>query len=203
MSIDEGYPQPTTEELEAEETLYLSFNPYWWKIAQGKLGELANEELWDSYTEEIDQGITRLMQEMEIPVTWVHTVDFRAIDDGWVLQGSRGVWVAGTGWQQTSFGTQRGVEIERTITECSISGMLIQVSVNSNTSNQVYIKIESPALDLYNNIAEATAAFKDIRVDGLWEGVTKIKLGALNPGLLGSYVIRHFVAWGHGDNPFS
>lgn len=202
MSTDDGFPQPTPEELSEESSIYLSFNPFWWQIAQGKLGEIANAELWETYTEEIDQGITRLMQEIELPTAWVYAVDFRASDGGWGVVNGRGVWVSTVGWQQTSFGSQRGVEIERVISPASIAGILIQVSINSNTSNQVYVKIESPALDLYNNIAEANAAFKDIRIDGAWDNVTKIRLGALNPALLGSYHIRHFVAWGTGENPF-
>lgn len=61
MSIDNGFPQPTEAELEAEPTLWLAFNPFWWRIVQGKIAELKNPHLWDNYTSEIDQAIENLM----------------------------------------------------------------------------------------------------------------------------------------------
>lgn len=58
--MNEPYPQPTQEELDAPTTRLIRFNPYWWKIVQGKLGEIAWPSLWEDYTVEIDQALQHI-----------------------------------------------------------------------------------------------------------------------------------------------
>lgn len=67
MTHRSKFPQPTTEELEAAPDRWLSFNPYLWRIVQDKIGEIAQEHLWEDYSEAIDEAIVSLMIPHELP----------------------------------------------------------------------------------------------------------------------------------------
>ena len=55
------YPQPSEDELTDAPVYELQLNPFWWAVVQGKIGELANPDLWEDYTPEIEQAIHDLM----------------------------------------------------------------------------------------------------------------------------------------------
>lgn len=61
------FPQPQSGELEADPIYWLSFNPYMWKIVQGKIGEIANKHLWENYTNEIADAIEDILVPHELP----------------------------------------------------------------------------------------------------------------------------------------
>lgn len=68
MSIDK-FPQPTSDDLSAETLYWLPFNPYWWEIVQGKIGQIDNSLLWEDYSEDIEQAVHGLMLPQELPMT--------------------------------------------------------------------------------------------------------------------------------------
>lgn len=202
------YPEPSDDELSADVLYWLSFNPFWWEVVQGQIGALTYKSLWEDYSAGVEAGIEALMLPHDLPecpacpAIWVHMINFAEVDGGFVANG-RGSWTSGTGWMQTSVGSRRGVEIKKTISATKILGLTMTYSCNSNTTNEIYIAISNPtASDLYRNTSVPNATRTDRRVDGTWDSVTEIRLGALNPALLGSYSINRLMAWGEGTDPF-
>lgn len=59
--ISEPYPVPTEAEMTATPDRWLSFNEWSWRISQGVIGSLANEAIWEEYSEELDQALHGLM----------------------------------------------------------------------------------------------------------------------------------------------
>lgn len=209
MSIDYGFPQPTEDELNEEVISWLSFNPFWWQIAQGKIKEISNPALWDDYTAAIDQGIMNLMQPHELPIVecpevpaiWCHLFDFHnSLLHGWTL--IRGTATT-AGIMQATSGGIRGSEISRDFASRTILGVTALVSHAANMTATGAITINNNAADIYRNTAEPTGLRKQFSGSGNFPTVTNLRVSiGTATGSSGLIQIHGVVVWGEGTNPF-
>lgn len=63
-SITEPFPTPSGAELAQERTRFIGMNDYWWKIIVPHIEALAKPHLWGDLTDEIEQAIHQLTEEI-------------------------------------------------------------------------------------------------------------------------------------------
>jgi hypothetical protein len=94
VQIFEPIPNPTTEELEAAPTRWKGFRDWEWRHFTGWMAYLNNAEIWEDYTEEIDNQLGALFVEDEledIPVPALETLTLRS--NTFTLEKNGNEWV--------------------------------------------------------------------------------------------------------------
>lgn len=62
--LHEPFPQPTTDDLEQEALHTIHINDFWRRILVVHLNSLAQSHLWENFSEEIENSIAAMIEEM-------------------------------------------------------------------------------------------------------------------------------------------
>lgn len=66
--ITELYPEPSAGEISATRDRWISLNEWQWNIAQSVLGSLLNPDIWENFTADMENAVSELLVESELPV---------------------------------------------------------------------------------------------------------------------------------------
>lgn len=205
MSHKFKYRPPAAGELEAAPIHWVGFNPYWWELAQGQIGNLAIPALWEDYTQDIDTAIHRLMLPGELPESpiWCHVFDFRTgITHDWTAE-QGGMSLVEMGWQGGTSGGKRAIRITRDFTSSTILSVSVLHRNSLNATATAFISKNNNAGDIYRNTNQPTGNWRELVGCGRHENVTnlKIEIGAVG-GTSGLAIIHTVIVVGEGTTPF-
>lgn len=207
------YPQPTQDDLDAAALYVKEFNPFWWEVVQGLIGQLQHESRWEDYEAVREALDDLLVDDGLIDAEWVAAFDFTVSDGGFaVMPGERGQWASGDGWKGTSSGGHLGLNIYRDFsTDTDVLGFLI---VYYNNTLDSYTKTLELALreegsgdemtwyssTFANGVSNANLLMEGEPVQG------QDRIRVKNDSAGGTNVINvrvtKLILWGNGADPF-
>lgn len=160
------YPTPTENELEAPPLFWIGYNPFQWSILQGKIEEIDNPELWENYTEEIQDKISEMFVPMNPPDYYFATKVYRTTN---LVTTTGQVHIVS--WEAEAFDTMAGFDsgspARITVPQDGFYNIRANCSFAVNTVNRRSIRLhdDTAALLGWASVSPAASSATDFSVE--------------------------------------